>query len=82
MRFEPIRSERSSQPVHVHLERGDGARRWPLAPEHVDEPFARDDRAASKQELGEEGALLAAAERDRRALRDHLDRPQQPKFRR
>jgi hypothetical protein len=76
VRLEPVRPERASEPVHVHLERGDRARGRPLAPEHVDEPLARDCGAAPKQELGEEGALLAPSERDRRALAHHLDRPQ------
>ena len=78
--LEPVGADRATQPVDVHLKGADRARRRPVAPERVDEPLARDRRAAPEEELRQKRPLLRAAQCDRAALADHLDRPQQPKF--
>ena len=82
MRLDPVGAERPSQAVHVHLERARGLAGGSLAPEGVDEVVAGQHGAAVQEELGEEGPLLRAAERERASVGNGLHRPEHAKFHR
>ena len=51
-----------------------------LAPRPFDEPVAADDLAGVEEELGEHGALLRPAERERATLGTSLERPEDGEF--
>ena len=63
--------------VHLH---GLRRRLRRLRPETVHEPLGRHDLAGAKQELGQDGALLRPAERERRLPSSSLERPENPKL--
>ena len=56
--FDPSRSQPLTQPMHMHLQRVDRRRGWPLAPERVDQPVTRDDVAPSDQQVSEQHHLF------------------------
>jgi hypothetical protein len=60
------------------LERGSRRSRRLLAPHLVDQPLGRDRLVCPQEQEGEHGALISAADRDRNALRRHLERSQDP----
>jgi hypothetical protein len=47
-------------------------------PHRFDQDVGRDDLAGSDREDGEHGPGVTASQRQRPALDDHIDRPQQP----
>jgi hypothetical protein len=51
-------------------------RGWPLVPERVDQPPARDDLVGVEQEIDQERLLLAATNGDRPPRVDDLQRTQ------
>ena len=68
--------ERSAQLQDVVLDDLRGRRRRPLAPELVDDPIGRDRLIAMEEEKGEQGALLAAPERNLPFALANLERPE------
>ena len=58
------------------LQRVGGAFGRLCAPELVDEPVRRDDLVRTREQEREQGPLPRAAERERTALLDHLERSQ------
>ena len=80
LRPERLRGQRLAQLRDVdlhHLRRGPGRL---VAPEVVHEPVDRDGPVRVQEEPGEERTRLAAAERDRLAVLDRLEGPQQPEL--
>ena len=69
-------AERPAKVRHIPLQRLGGARRRPLAPQLIDQPFARHHLAAAQHQDCQQRPLLRAAERNRPLPLDHLDRPQ------
>jgi hypothetical protein len=57
-----VRLEQLPQPGDVLLERSRGVLRRRLAPQLLDQPVARDDRARVEQQQREQASLLRAAE--------------------
>ena len=80
VRLDPLGSEGAAQAVHVDLERARGLAGRRLSPEGVDEMLSGHDGAAVQEQLGEESALLRAAERERTPVDDGLHRPEQAEF--
>ena len=78
--LDAVGADRAAQAVDVDLQRGPRGVGRLLAPDRVDETLPRDDAAAVEKELGEDGALLRAAERQRHAVRDRLHRPEDAKL--
>ena len=74
---DPLGAERLAQPVDVDLQRADRGLRRPLAPDRVDELAARHGLVRAQQQIGEDGALLRAAERQRPSTEPRLERPEQ-----
>jgi hypothetical protein len=68
--------ERSAQLQDVVLDDLRGRRRRPLAPELVDDAVGRDHLVAMEEEQCEQGALLAAPERDLPLALTNLERPE------
>jgi hypothetical protein len=51
-----------------------------LAPELVDEALARDGLVRAQEQQCQQRTLVAAAERQRQAVLDYLQRPQDPEL--
>ena len=79
LRLDPLWAERPAQAVDVDLERRAADLGRMLAPERVDQPFARHEAPTLQKELRQKRALLRARRaRPRVADREHLERPEQP----
>ena len=73
-----LRLEEPAQRRHVPLQRLDRRRWWPVAPELVDQPVARDGLVRLQEEHREERALLPRPERHEAVAVANLDRPEDP----
>ena len=74
---EPVSADRPAQPRHILLDVLGGAFRRPVDPQVPDESVGRDGGIRLQKQDREEGAFLAAADRDRLAPVDDLDQAQQ-----
>jgi DNA-directed RNA polymerase specialized sigma24 family protein len=79
------RRERSDEPLGEEfvgngLPEADVGWRWGFPPEVVDQTLARDELVRVQKENGENESLLERPERDRLALVEHLERPENPKL--
>ncbi len=71
-----LRAERLSQARDVVLERGGRRLRRPFTPQHVDQPVAGDRLVRVEEEIREERARQSPLQRDRPAVLDHRERPE------
>ena len=79
---DPVGAERAAQSVYAYLERVHSALRWIVRPQEVDRALPRDDRVRVQEQQDEKRPLHRPADRNRRAVPRHVQRPQQPKLER
>ena len=72
-----VTSEQLAETRDVELYHRRGGRWRPLAPERIDQLVGRDHLVWPQEQHRQQGALLAAAERDRPAALDGFERPQE-----
>ena len=72
----PVAAEQLAETRDVELHDRRGGRWRPLAPERIDQLVGRDGLVRSQEQRRQEGALLAAAERNRIAVFDGFERSQ------
>ena len=77
-RVNTVSGQRLSQLGDVDVDRLSGRRRGRLAPELVDQALARDELVRMQEQDRQDEPLLQPAQRDRLALVDHLERPEDP----
>ncbi len=78
--LDALAPQRLAEPVHVHLQRGNGRFRRLGSPQGVDEAVPRHDRVRVQQQEGQQGALLRGSKRQRAVVPDDLDRAQDAEF--
>ena len=77
-RVAAVPCQRLPQPRDVAVDGLPRRRRRRLAPEFVDQPFARDELVRMQEQDRQDEPLLQPAQRDRLALVDHLQWPEDP----
>src|SRR5436190_1337086 len=77
-RVETVPAERLAQLGDVDVDRFFGRGRRRLAPELVDQALARDELVRMQEQDRQDEPLLQPSQRDRLALVDHLERPEDP----
>src|SRR5436190_23171971 len=77
-RVETVSAERLAQLGDIDVDRFFGRGRRRLAPEVVDQALARDELVRMQEQDRQDEPLLQPAQRDRLALVDHLERPEDP----
>jgi hypothetical protein len=76
-----VRRKGLAQPRDLDVEAVSGGPGRSIGPERVDEPVSRDDFVRVEEQEGQEGAGLRATQRERAAVPEGFDRPQNAELR-